>query len=652
MVSFKTMGCSGCNLKLVLSVVVIFGIVVPLFIQIALIIQPGSSTHTIDEETYFESRRILYEDVDLKRLKINALEQQITDLNIIKLKALKLINKLDRQRFTLQKDLFLRSQEKDALQTELRGLTKQVQKGKRESALHEQLKNQKIVTSKVFIGIPYKSKGKFDFGENLIPLQQTKYNCTFLTCIDYSRCSSVKSFNFYVEITDNSELLSLMKQNGGYTSKQNDGCLEIHKISVEDVNIASTFRKLEQSGGNILVLLYSKTSSSDEICNKIKDLHYNNLIIAYPVLCSTFRMGFDYILPTAGLPVQNKHLWKELPAILPVKRKYLVSFTYIFSPKKSDKLTSLLLENLKKANGKDILVETKCSPSMRYCNAGWCMCDKSKEKAKQSQYCILPITKNNRYLFSNLIDVMATGCVPIILGDKELLPFSSTLDWKTASIFLTYQRLPELVFLLRSLPLEDFLTLKRNVKFFYETYFSSQHNILRTIIANFQANIGLPPTPFKTNKAKIIKAIENTGLSAVTRIIAKQFSQNISSIGFNQHRLWNNYPGALNTIPVNPMTMALPSEFQFTDEGKDSYSPIGDGKGGDGIAFARSLGGDYPVEQFTVLMLTYDRETILIEALQRLSGMKYLNKVVVVWNNPKDPSPDLNWPDIDVKIEV
>ena len=66
MVSFKTMGCPGCNLKLVLSVVVIFGIVVPLFIQIALIIQPGSSTHTIDEETYFESRRILYEDVDLK----------------------------------------------------------------------------------------------------------------------------------------------------------------------------------------------------------------------------------------------------------------------------------------------------------------------------------------------------------------------------------------------------------------------------------------------------------------------------------------------------------------------------------------------------------------------------------------------------------
>ena len=651
MVSFKTMGFSGCNLKLVLSVVVIFGVVVPLFIQIALIIQPGSTTHTIDEETYFESRRILYEDVDLKRLKIDALEQQITELNVIKLKALKLIDKLDRQRFTLQKDLILHSQEKDALQIEIKNLNKQVQKSKRESALHEQLRNQKIVTSKVIIGVPYKSKGHFDVGGNLIPLRKNKNNCTFLTCIDYSRCSSVKSFRFYTEMTDKSELLSLMKQSNGYTSKKNEACIEIYKIPVEDVNIEPTFNKLEQSDGNILVLLNSKLSSL-EICNKMGDLQYNNLIIVYPVLCSSFRAGFDYILPTE-LPVHNKHLWKGLPAILPVKRKYLVSFTYIFSPKQSDRLTSLLLENLKKMpNGKDIIVSTKCSPSSKHCKTGWCMCEKNKETAKQSQYCIIPANKNNLYLFSNIIDVMATGCVPIILGDKELLPFSSTLDWKTASIFLTYQRLPELVFLLRSLPLEDFITLKRNVRFFYETYFSSQYNILKTIIANFQANIGLPPTLFENNKAKIIKTIENAGLAAVPSRIVTQFSHNISSISFNQHKLWNNYPGAINTIPVNPITMALPSEYQFTDEGKDSYSPIGDGKGGDGIAFARSLGGDYPVEQFTVLMLTYDRETILIEALQRLSGMKYLNKVVVVWNNPKDPSPDLNWPDIDVKIEV
>ena len=51
-------------------------------------------------------------------------------------------------------------------------------------------------------------------------------------------------------------------------------------------------------------------------------------------------------------------------------------------------------------------------------------------------------------------------------------------------------------------------------------------------------------------------------------------------------------------------------------------------------------------------MLTYDREVILMEALNRLSGLKYLHKVVIVWNNPKPPSPDLEWPDIGASIEV
>jgi len=58
------------------------------------------------------------------------------------------------------------------------------------------------------------------------------------------------------------------------------------------------------------------------------------------------------------------------------------------------------------------------------------------------------------------------------------------------------------------------------------------------------------------------------------------------------------------------------------------------------------------VEEFTIVMLTYDREAILMEALQRLSGMKYLNKVVVVWNHPVDPASDLEWPDIGVELQV
>ena len=651
------MSCQGCNFKLVLIIVVIFGVIVPLFIQLALLLQPGFATsHIVEEGAYFESRKILYEDIDLKKAKIDALELQIKDLSTIKLKALEMITKLDRQRFSLQKDIYLQSQEKESLLKELRGLNRQIQKGKRESALYERLKNQKIVTNKVFVGVPY------DFNQ-FAPkhekeglhspfFHQKINNCTFLTCINFSKCSAFRDFKFHLEPARNSELFQKLQQTLEYTSSRSDACLELLTIDLDKSDAPKKFQEFERLDGNVVAVITSTSNiKTAELCSKIQNLKQTKNVIVYPVMCSTFRVGFDYVLPS-DIQVVNKHPWKGLPPILPAKRQYLISFTYTLLPEKTETLFTSALEHFQKIpNGADVLFQTKCSPSSTFCDIGWCTCDSSKTMAKKSQYCLIPISTENSQLFSDIINVMSTGCVPVFIGDVELLPFSSTLDWKTVSIFISYQRLPELVFLLKSNALEDFTTLKRNGRFFFETYFSSQFNLLRTIIANFKSNIGLPPTPFKTDKSKIIKSIESSGLVLPTNNIHRHL-RNLSYTGLNRHKLWNNYPGALNMIPVDPFILTLPSEFQFTEEGKDIYSPIGDGKGGDGIAFARSLGGDHPVEQFTVLMLTYDREVILMEALQRLSGMKYLHKVVVVWNNPKDPSPDLSWPDIDVKIEV
>lgn len=111
------------------------------------------------------------------------------------------------------------------------------------------------------------------------------------------------------------------------------------------------------------------------------------------------------------------------------------------------------------------------------------------------------------------------------------------------------------------------------------------------------------------------------------------------------------------------------------------FRPIAGGCGGAGKEFSENLGGNLPREQFTVVMLTYEREQVvrssrsdealfdplinllfcvcvcgnnqvLIESLARLNGLPYLNKVVVVWNSPRPPSQDLKWPEIGVPIHV
>uniref|UniRef100_H2ZHK8 Exostosin-like 3 n=1 Tax=Ciona savignyi TaxID=51511 RepID=H2ZHK8_CIOSA len=78
-----------------------------------------------------------------------------------------------------------------------------------------------------------------------------------------------------------------------------------------------------------------------------------------------------------------------------------------------------------------------------------------------------------------------------------------------------------------------------------------------------------------------------------------------------------------------------------------------------------SLGGNSPWEQFTMVMLTYKREEVLLQAVERLIGLPHLNKflpvltscnyfsqIIVVWNSPEPPGAELRWPDVGVKVVV
>jgi len=514
------------------------------------------------------------------------------------------------------------------------------------------------VTNKIFVGVPLKT-------DPLIinaPKTNQDIYCNFQKCFDFTQCSVIKTFQFHISPSsaNSNDLLKSIKGETDYSSNKNSACVQLHSVTLtkDTSRLASVINKdITDKPGNHLLIINSdsNTNDADLFCKTVHQLKIPaHVIQILPYLCPTYRAGYDLIMP-ANLPTQTvNNIWKDLPPILPVQRQYLVSFTYTFLPN-SDESFKLLLDNLQRllmneAKERDIFIQSKFTEGYyTSCTHGWCFCKDNRQISKKSRFCIIPTYKNNLFLHTNILETLAAACVPVFIGDRSLLPFTNTLDWKTASVVLHYQRLPELIYLLRSLPTEDFISLKRNGRFFYQTYFASQYKYLRTIISNIQTNIGLHPTLHKDHKAMTIKTIGNAALSNTPQ---HYFSHNLSTIGVDKHRLWNTYPGALHTIPVNPFQTPLPSEYQFTVEGADNYSPIGDGKGGDGIPFARSLGGDYPVEQFTVLMLTYDREVILMEALQRLSGMKYLHKVVVVWNNPKDPSDTLVWPDIDVKIEV
>ena len=127
----------------------------------------------------------------------------------------------------------------------------------------------------------------------------------------------------------------------------------------------------------------------------------------------------------------------------------------------------------------------------------------------------------------------------------------------------------------------------------------------------------------------------------------RNFSMMLTGAGHS----WNTVFSPHYLPPQSPWEPLLPTEAKYHGSGL-GFRPVNQGQGGSGHEFSQALGGNTPQEQFTVVMLTYEREQVLVNSLARLYGLPYLNKVIVVWNSPNPPPPQLEWPDIGVEILV
>ena len=105
-----------------------------------------------------------------------------------------------------------------------------------------------------------------------------------------------------------------------------------------------------------------------------------------------------------------------------------------------------------------------------------------------------------------------------------------------------------------------------------------------------------------------------------------KFRRNFSSLVIDSHSTWNtNWGAAFRMATQTPWKPLISSDAKFMGS-NPGFRPINGGEGGSGREFSQALGGNVPQEQFTVVMLTYEREQVLIESLIRLYSLPYLNK--------------------------
>ena len=502
-----------------------------------------------------------------------------------------------------------------------------------------------------------------------IPSSKQWFDCQsdINTCLDFSRCPLSKSFKFYIYQVGSftpsilkfkyPELLTNFNQHlqetDSLTEDPNEACfflvvlgpferLSSSQDPIEIEHLIYTLPYWGQEGINHVLIDFSGNR------NILKSFNPLKAIVVDDEFTINWRRGFDIIVPHVTTVLNHPSLWKHLPPIVPANRKYFIHFLGEMS--KSDWLGDVL-KQLTNQIKETVDVQMTClgrgDVTGVSSDGEWSLCGTKEQRSMsltQSTFSIVPITGNTGLV--RLEEALMYGAIPIIFGNSAL-PFEAVVDWNEVAIFIPLTRLHEMHYIIRSISTNRILELRRQGRVIWEIYFSSLFQQLLSITSILRYRMFYPPP----SAPGVVGNLKKYGREL--NISSPVYQNNFS---IYNHRFWNNPPGPFYTYPHTPWSPSPISGSKYATmsniELHNLPPHIVQGGGITGPYFGNYLLGDQPMEYFTVVMLTYKREDVVLESVLRLDGVSYLAKIIVVWNDIENSPFDIKWPKLSVPLEV
>lgn len=518
---------------------------------------------------------------------------------------------------------------------------------------------------------------------------QTPPGCTDELCFDYSRCPLTSKFTAYVYNQDHPNLFDLKEPGivpALVSTLETQGALATAPEQACVLLVVTGPLKVEMDSE----LLHHKLSSlphwNGGTNHVVLDLAYHNQTVRYtekrPLLgqavmaksyAGTEESPYHILLPPVTRWDTGVPHWHSLPPLLPGLRRRLVVFEgwssadeqrteHVTSPHAwlSNKLLSSLREAIVTHTQDSVLITTNCSSSAPpgprpNPNGEWLLCGSAHTRAQLLSTATFSLVLGSQTgllgpaTYARLVEALRYGAVPVIVGVRHL-PFDSVIDWSRAALRLPPSSLGQLHYILRNIDTDTILQYRQQGRFLWDTYLHSPLAITSTVLALVRQRALHPPPP----APEFAPPRTLTSVPGDSHVLPSlQFRYNFTSYSA---RLWNSPPGPFHMYPTTPFKPVPVSGSQYVGLSEEQVSNLPQhvvAAGGiTGPFFEDYLLGNRPDEQFTVVMLTYERNEVLLEALGRLKDLDYLAKVVVVWNSPKPPPPDMKWPDIGVAVDV
>jgi glucuronyl/N-acetylglucosaminyl transferase EXT1 len=297
---------------------------------------------------------------------------------------------------------------------------------------------------------------KFKLDDLSLNNNSSKVKCTLQSCFDLKKCE--QNFKIYIYDEPSAILSDIFKKilnvlnnlNSDYlTQDPNEACLYVHSVDTLDrdklssnyVNNLNDLLKFRNETNHLIVNLYSGTwpNYSEEL-----DFNVTKAIIAKASFSDKlYRKNFDISFPLfhSDLPYNITSYLPTYPkTLITDKKRYLVTFKgkrYLHGVG-SETRNSIYHLN----NNRDILLLTTCKHGLNWRELKDERCDIDNDLYEKydynellisSTFCLVP--RGRRLGTYRFLEALKVGCIPVLLSNGWVLPFSEVLDWNKAVIW-------------------------------------------------------------------------------------------------------------------------------------------------------------------------------------------------------------------------
>ena len=506
--------------------------------------------------------------------------------------------------------------------------------------------------------------------KTILKVQQHIYSnrpySTLDTCFNYTKCEFNSKINVYIHEKNILNLTKNIDNVYQIVDSIENSCLTIYfaksKESASDflknidqykgnsdnlliINLVDDYNIFDDSK-SIQIKMLNKLKCSiyasfdNYVNNEIFKSRFSNLFFHFSVIHQTTKMT-EYAENVKEKQQQNSLL-------LTNKRTYLLSYYQT-----KNRIIEEALKNIKPFNLINCTI-----------NQDDCKSDVYRFEVLSYSTFLLISNDNIKYsvlwsktLTKRLIEALSVGTIPLILDLDSKLPLDDLINWDEVVLRLPFEQISDLKRILSQINEADVISRRIRASKIYNRYFKTPEIQFNTLITAIRERIRLPATAIGDYVDKDVEKYPqinelNVNMTKYTdksiQINDDEYLGPVKDNGalqqkkeyqfnmtFNNYFSWNVLFYPFNIMPTTPFDQFLPIDLKYSSIDEPSDDP--------NYFFGGSFGGQYfsdklrgntdDNEQFTMVILTFNRERLLTSVLLEYFKMPYLNQIIIVWNS-------------------